>query len=220
MGGPPEARGMPFPAMWGSEKSNSADVAEPSSVECPNDEDVMFRLRAGDADALNYLLDRYARLVLHIAHRVVQDLGEAEEIVQDVFLQIYQKADLFDASRGTTKAWILQIAFHRSLDRKSYLGRRGFYTGTNVEGLSDSLSGKTDLDRELGAKINRAKLEKAFEDLPELQRRTLEMFFFEGLELREITDRLQESFGNVRHHFYRGLERLRESRFVQQLRDR
>jgi RNA polymerase sigma-70 factor, ECF subfamily len=220
MGAPPEARGLHFPAIWGSGKTHSADVAESSSVPCSNDEEAMIRLRAGDAAALNYLLDRYARLVLHVAHRILEDFGEAEEIVQDVFFQIYQKAECFDSSRGTAKAWILQIAFHRSLDRKSYLNRRGFYTGTNVEGLSDTLSGKTDLDRELGDKINRLKLEKAFEDLPELQRKTLEMFFFEGLELREITDRLRESFGNVRHHFYRGLERLRESGFVQQLRNR
>src|ERR1700691_777427 len=101
MGVPPEARGLPFPAIWGSEEPQSTDIAEPSNVQCLTDDDAMSRLRAGDADALNYLIDRYARLVLHIAHRILQDFGEAEEIVQDVFFQIYQKAERFDSSRGT-----------------------------------------------------------------------------------------------------------------------
>lgn len=220
MGVPTGARGLSFPAIWGAVKSHSVDDPQTSGGQCLNDEEAMLRLRSGDPNALSYLLERHSRLVFNVARRIVQDFGEAEEIVQDVFFQIYQKAELFDPLRGTTKAWILQMAFHRSLDRKSYLARRGFYNGANVEELSDTLSGKIDLDRELGAKINRVKLEKAFEELPELQRRTLELFFFEGLDIKEITDRLQESFGNVRHHLYRGLERLRESGFVQQLRSR
>jgi RNA polymerase sigma-70 factor (ECF subfamily) len=79
--------------------------------------------------------------------------------------------------------------------------------------------GKTDLEREIGAKLNRVRLEMAFEQLPEIQRRTLEMFYFEGLGLREISQRINESLGNSRHHFYRGLERLRKNVFVQRLRD-
>jgi RNA polymerase sigma-70 factor (ECF subfamily) len=62
-------------------------------------------------------------------------------------------------------------------------------------------------------------LERAFEQLPEIQRVTLELFYFEGLELREISERLNEPLGNSRHHFYRGLERLRKSAFVQRLRE-
>src|SRR5579871_6707886 len=164
MGIPTGARGLHFPAIWGAVKSHSVNAAHTTDTHCSNDEEAMARLRAGDTTALNYLLDRHSRLVFNIARRIVQDFGEAEEIVQDVFFQIYQKAELFDPSRGTTRAWILQMAFHRSLDRKSYLARRGFYSGANVEDLSETLSGKTDLDRELGTKINRVKLEKAFED--------------------------------------------------------
>ena len=118
--------------------------------------------------------------------------------------------------KGTAKAWIVQIAFHRALDRRSYLHRRGYYSGTDTGCLGDT-PGETDLEREIGAKLNRTHLERAFEELSELQRRTLELFYFDGLELREITERLDESLGNVRHHFYRGLERLRKSAFIQEL---
>jgi RNA polymerase sigma-70 factor (ECF subfamily) len=180
----------------------------------------MSRLNAGDSNALNYLLDRYSRLVLSIAHRVLRDLGEAEEVVQEVFFQVFQKASFFDPKKGTAKAWIVQIALRRALDRKSYLNRRGFYFSTSLGFSVDSLSGQVDLERELGTKFNRVLLEKAFEELPEMQRRTLELFFFEGLEISEIVEKLQESAGNVRHHLYRGLERLRKSAFVQELRSR
>jgi RNA polymerase sigma-70 factor (ECF subfamily) len=78
--------------------------------------------------------------------------------------------------------------------------------------------GETDLDREIGAKLNRVQLERAFEQLPEMQRLTIELFYFEGMDLREISKKLNQPLGNSRHHFYRGLERLRKSAFVQRLR--
>jgi RNA polymerase sigma-70 factor (ECF subfamily) len=74
------------------------------------------------------------------------------------------------------------------------------------------------VEREIGARINFAHLQRAFEDLTAMQRRTIELFYFEGMELKEISATLHEPFGNVRHHFYRGLERLRKSPAVQRLR--
>src|ERR1700724_4156438 len=103
MGVAPEGQELPFPAIWSRSKSHTADIPQPPAVRHFNDEEVMCRLKAGDSNALNPLLDRYSRLVLDIAHHVLQDFGEAEEIVQDVFFQVYQKAHLFDPSRGKAK---------------------------------------------------------------------------------------------------------------------
>jgi len=177
----------------------------------------MARLQSNDAAALEILFDRYARVVFSVARGVVRDTGEAEDLVQEAFLYVYRKAALFDRSKGSLKNWILQIALHRALDRKAHLARRGFYLGTDVTSLGDTQLGETDLDREIGAKLNRAQLEKAFEELPDIQRLTLELFYFEELSLREISERLSEPLGNTRHHFYRGLERLRKNSFVQRL---
>lgn len=185
----------------------------------PSDEDLMERLRARDSEALDALFRRYARLVMGIAFRTLRDHGEAEDTVQETFLYLFRKAALFDAQKGSAKAWIVQVAFHRALDKKSYLTRRGFYFGTEIDSAEDTLLGTTDLDREVGARLNRAKLEEAFAELPHAQRRTLEMFFFEGMEMREIAGKLGESLGNVRHRYYRGLERLRKSAFVSRLRN-
>lgn len=184
----------------------------------PSDEDLMERLRLQDSHALDALFRRYARLVMGIGFRTLRDRGEAEDSLQETFLYLFRKAALFDAKKGTAKAWIIQVAFHRALDRKSYLARRRFYCGTEIDPMNDTLIGKTDLDREVGAALNRAKLEEAFAELPHAQRRTLELFFFEGLDMRDIAAKLSESLGNVRHYYYRGLERLRETAFVRKLR--
>jgi RNA polymerase sigma-70 factor (ECF subfamily) len=177
----------------------------------------MIRLQARDSAALSLLFDRYSRLVLGIALRILNDYGEAEEIVQEAFFYVYQRATLFDPAKGRVKTWIAQNAYHRALDRKSHLARRGFYLGTDIGPLDDTLLGKTDLEREVGAELDRVQLEKAFEELPDMQRRTLDLFYFEGLDLREISEKLNEPLGNVRHHFYRGLERLRKSAFVRRV---
>jgi RNA polymerase sigma-70 factor, ECF subfamily len=203
---------LPFLAREASDGRHASHERQAS------DEELMERLRAQDSEALDHLFRRYGRLVMGIAFRTLRDHGEAEDTVQDTFLYIYRRAVLFDAQKGTAKAWIVQVAFHRSLDKKSYLARRGFYLGTEIDSTDDTLSGNTDLDREVGGRLNRAKLEEAFAELPQEQRRTLELFFFEGMDMREIAGKLSESVGNVRHYYYRGLERLRKTAFVRGLR--
>ncbi len=184
------------------------------------DEDALDRLKMQDKDALALLYERYSKLTLKIAFRVLRDYGEAEELMQNVFLHLYQKAELFDASKGTGKAWIVQAAYHRALDRREYLEHRQFYFGTDFTLLADTLSGGNNVEREVGSKLNRERLLEALEDLPENQRVTLTLFFFEGLDLREISERLEDTFINVRHHYYRGLDKLRKNTIVRHLRER
>jgi RNA polymerase sigma-70 factor (ECF subfamily) len=215
---PPQERALPLPVL----AAPSARAAEPSVAvrltRYSNDEDLMARVRLRDAEALDALFERYSRLVLGIALRILRNHGEAEDTVQETFFYLYKRAELFDPAKGSVKAWIVEVAFHRALDRKLHLGRRGYYLGTEVDSVDDTLLGATDLDREIGARIIRTQLERAFAELPEAQRRTLEMFYFEGLEFREIAEELDAALGNIRHHYYRGLERLRKSAFVGALR--
>src|ERR1700758_2867881 len=217
MSSPPQGRALALPFIRAGTAKDPVTIAEQVEVRSQSDEEVLTRLQARDSTALNCLFDRYAHLVLSIALRILRDYGEAEEIVQDVFFYVYRKSALFEPSRGSAKAWIVQIAFHRALDRKAHLARRGFYLGTDIDPLHDTLLGTTDVEREIGAEMNRLHLERAFEELPEIQRRTLDLFYFQGLELREISERLNEPLGNVRHHFYRRLERLRKSAFVRKM---
>src|ERR1700757_1504518 len=168
----------------------------------------------GRALALPFIRAGTAKNAATIAEHVEK---KGKRICQDFFFYVYRKSMLFEPSRGSAKAWIVQIAFHRALDRKAHLARRGFYVGTDIDPLHDTLLDRTEVEREIGAEMNRLHLERAFEELPGIQHRTLDMFYFQGLELREISERLNEPLGNLRHHFYRGLERLRKSAFVRKL---
>jgi RNA polymerase sigma-70 factor, ECF subfamily len=218
MSSPPNGRALALPLVWSRGREQIVAIPGSSTISSPSDEELLADLQTYDAKAFEVLFCRYSRLVFGIASRILRDYSEAEEVVQETFLYVYRKATLFDAEKGGAKAWIVQIAFSRALDRKAHLARRGFYVGTEIESLDDTLVGKADVEREIGAKLDLAHLQKAFEELTEMQRRTLELFYFEGFELKEISERLHEPFGNVRHHFYRGLERLRKSPSVQRLR--
>jgi RNA polymerase sigma-70 factor (ECF subfamily) len=204
--------------VWGStrESALSLPVVE---VRSPSDEELMSSLQAKDSKALELLFDRYSGLVFGIALRILNDHSEAEEVVQEAFFYVYQRALIFDPLKGSAKGWVVQVAFSRARDRKAHLSRRGFYSGTDIDSLDDTLLGRNDLEREIEARLDFSQLQCAFEDLTHMQRQTLEMFYFEGMELREISERLHEPFGNVRHHFYRGLERLRKSPAVKRLRE-
>lgn len=218
MSSPPQGRALTFPVAWRRSQQHCNSAAKPAGERSPSDEEVMARLQSEGSAALQVLFARYGRMVFALAKGILRDRGEAEDIVQDAFFYVYQKSMLFDASKGSAKNWIMQIALHRALDRKSHLVRRGFYVGTDIDAHGDTLLGETDLDREIGAKLNRAHLERAFAQLPEIQRLTLALFYFEGWDLHEISEKLNQPLGNCRHHFYRGLERLRKSAFVQRLR--
>lgn len=205
---------LPLSLIWEQEQdSRFAPNTLPAT-----DEELMLRLRAQDCSALELLFKRYSRLVFGITLRILRNQSECEDVVQDVFFYVYQKSSLFDPAKGSAKGWIVQVAFSRAMDRRGSLARRAYYSSTNIELLGDTLLGPVDVEREVQTSLNRTYLERAFEDLPVVQRRTLEMFYFEGLELREISERLKESLGNVRHHYYRGLERLRRNSFVQSMR--
>jgi RNA polymerase sigma-70 factor (ECF subfamily) len=130
--------------------------------------------------------------------------------MQDVFFEIFNKADQFDAARGSVKTWILQYAYHRSLNRRQYLALRNFYNRHETTELeaseSNSLNGSW---RGLTFQEWRRILEDGLGSLNENQRKVLELSCFQGLLLSEIAERSKESLANVRHHYYRGLEGLR-----------
>jgi RNA polymerase sigma-70 factor, ECF subfamily len=173
-------------------------------------------LHAKDSNDIDILFDRYSRLVLSTACRILGDPSEAEEVVQEVFFYLYRRPDLFDPSKGTAKAWISRIALSRALDRKLSLARRRLYAGADIGCLE--LRADTDVEHEIQTKLSRQCLDEAFTELTQMQRRTIELFYFEGLGLREIGQQLRQPLGRVRHYLYRGLGRLRKNPIVNRLR--
>ncbi len=182
-------------------------------VRVPNlsDQDVMEQLRQGHPDALPILFDRFYRLVLKVALRILRDPGEAEDVMQDVFLEIFNKAAQFDPAKGSPKTWILQYAYHRSLSRRQYLAHRNFYDRRQITEREISESNSLDVSwRGLTFREWRTLIEQGLSTLTGKQRETLELTCFQGLLLGEIAERTKESLPNVRHHYYRGLEGLRK----------
>jgi RNA polymerase sigma-70 factor (ECF subfamily) len=191
----------------------AASVFGVSILRMPNlsDEDVMERLRKGDPDALPVLFARFYRLVLRIASRILRDPGEAEDVMQEVFLEIFNKAAQFDSAKGSAKTWILQYAYHRSLSRRQYLALRNFYDRRQIGEREFSESCSLDLSwRGLTVQEWRRVIGQGLATLNEKQRKTIELACFQGLLLSEIAERTKESLPNVRHYYYRGLEGLRK----------
>jgi RNA polymerase sigma-70 factor (ECF subfamily) len=176
-----------------------------------SDELLMVHVKGGHDDALAILFDRYHRLVLSIGYKILRDLGEAEDLAQSVFLEISRVAGQFDPLRGTTKIWLLQYAYHRSINRRRYLLRRDFYGQTDLEDASrQSQLGRCSAEGVFGSVEARKILAPAIAELSAAQRKTIQMAYFEGLTVREISEKTGEPITIVRHNYYRGLCRLRK----------
>ncbi len=208
--------GVLFPAL--AQRLRARMAASPAELPL-TDEELLLRTEAGDCSAVALLFDRFADLVLGIGLKLLRDRGEAEDLVQDVFLYLFEKVRGFDPGKGAGRTWVIQIAYRRAFDRRKYLARRRFYAGTDADFTRNTQEEPVVEDR-LYDRLTGEQLHKAFEDLTEEQRTTLEMYFFEGYELREISDRLGDTLDNVRHYYYRGLERLRRTVFADAGQDR
>jgi|SRR5580704_13731997 RNA polymerase sigma-70 factor (ECF subfamily) len=171
------------------------------------DERLMQEVIAGNTDAFAVIFKRYHRLVHVTALNILRDAGEAEDLTQTVFLEIYRRLGQFDPARGTLKVWLLQYAYSRSMHRRNYLCVRQFHKHVEFSETEEkeNLWSPTRLQFQETARLT----SEVLLVLPQAQRQTLELFFFEGLTLKEIAQRTNENFSNVRHHYYRGLERLR-----------
>jgi RNA polymerase sigma-70 factor (ECF subfamily) len=177
------------------------------------DESLIARAQIGDREALSLLFQRYAHLVRNVGQRILRNPGEADDLVQEVFLYIHRKSALFDSSKGSARSWIVQIAYTQSFLRRRLLKSNGFY----LSAITDR-AWETDLQPYSGAEYDksveglfgRVSWRKALETLTSEQRETLRLHFFEGYTFAEIAEKLNQTHTNVRHHHYRGLEKLRK----------
>jgi len=184
------------------------------------DEDLLFRIQANDRDALALLFLRYGQLTRCIASRILRDVTEAEDFVQDLFLFIQRKCTVFDSSKSSARSWIIQMAYHRAFERRRYLATRQFYSAARLDNSAEHLVGTPTIDSDYSpaAVFGRNGLNKVFDALSEDQRETLRLYFFEGYTLAEISAKLGQPLGNVRHHYYRALDKLRKQMFGRNVR--
>jgi len=188
------------------------------------DSELVAEVAAGNSDALAELYDRHADALYRAAYRRLGDRHLAEEVLQDTFLSLWNRAELFDESQGSLRAWLGTIARNRSIDRLRAAGRRP--TPAPLSGLAEDdderamgrisqealiTSGTRPVDPELEAdrtEVRRA-VKAALAGMPDTERRALEMAYFEDLTQSEIAVRLGWPIGTVKTRTRRGLFRLR-----------
>jgi RNA polymerase sigma-70 factor (ECF subfamily) len=204
-----------FPALPIShEKVDSRSVAEtaPQAPKELSDETLIAQISTGDQEALAILFRRYARLVWSVAERIVRNKAEADDLLQDVFLLIQRRASVFDSSKGTARSLIVHMTYQRALSRRRYLNSRHYQASEGADAAVSEIAAPAFqlYDESIEAHFGRERLHEALEGLSKVQRKTLRMYFIDGYSFAEIGECLGQSAGNVKHHYYRGLERLRK----------
>ena len=159
-------------------------------------------IRSGDESAMATLYDRYSSLVYSVALRVLGDTGAAEDILQEVFMQLWRNPGLFDSSRGNLGAWLAVISRNRAID-----GLRRRKPETDIADIV--LSVEIDMAGEAERSAAMGKVRSALEAMPVPQRAALEMAYFEGLSHSEIAAKTGEPLGTIKTRIRSGLLALR-----------
>ena len=200
--------------------ANASNEAVISSSEV-SDGILMAQICEGDGEAMACLFRRHARVVHAVAYRILRDTCEADDLVQEVFLLIHRLCKTFDCSKSHVRFWILQMASRRAISRRRYLTSRHFYTRLDIDDaagdLADPRAATPRFEDSIEGRLGNGSLQKVFEALSENQRQTLWLHFMEGYTLDEIAPKLDQSRGNIKHHYFRGLERLRKELFGSKL---
>jgi RNA polymerase sigma-70 factor (ECF subfamily) len=169
----------------------------------PNDATLIARVHAGDHDAMAAVYDRYSSIVYATALRILGDTAAAEDVLQEIFMQLWRKPSAFDSSRGNLPAWLGVIARHRAID---LLRKRR--PQTDFEDVVIASSHDLRKETECNAMVEKVRTAMA-EMFPE-QRRCMEMAFFEGLTHSEIAAKTGEPLGTVKTRIRSALLQLRK----------
>lgn len=169
------------------------------------------RMADGDASALSELYDRHARGLFSLAFRILQDQGEAEEVVQDVFAQAWRQASRYDTGRGAVVAWLLMMTRSRSIDRVRARAGRPPLQEDDPALLRDLTDGGIAADTLVVSAEQAARVRAELVRLPLLQRTAIELAFYEGQTHAEIAERLELPLGTVKTRIRLGLLKLREA---------
>jgi RNA polymerase sigma-70 factor (ECF subfamily) len=173
-----------------------------------SDEELVDQLQSGNADALAVLFKRHSPVLFGIARRILRSDSDAEDAVQQIFLDIFRSIHQFDPEKGTFKTWLLMFAYHRTFNsRRSQIANRFFDT----EPFEESQTVRRSAGRERSSTEDSILVDQVLKSLQPRQRRTIELIYYEGLTAEEVSSKTGESVRVVRHNLYRGLDRLRKA---------
>ncbi len=174
--------------------------------------DLVARVAGGDQAAFEQLYEQSSSLLFALVSRIVGNQGEASDLLQEIYLEVWHKAANYDRARGTPMAWLVTLARSRAIDRMRALGSRGqgmtaslddAPAGALVAGGADALDLRAASERH-------ALVCKVLETLPPVQRQAIELAYYEGLTHVEISERLSVPLGTTKTRIRLGMEKLRE----------
>lgn len=170
----------------------------------PGDEHLLDRIRANDQQAMAVIFDRYGGMVYSVALRVLKDQGQAEDVMQEIFFQVWKAPGVFEQGRGSLGAWLAVVARNRAVD---VLRRRK--PSDPVEDVV--LASATNLASEVERNTMMDKVRSVLNGLPSEQQRSVELAFFEGLTHSEIAARTGDPLGTVKTRIRSALITLRKA---------
>ena len=175
----------------------------------PDDGVLLQRTAAGDSDALLALHKRYANLVYSMAWRVLQDVGLAEEVTQDVFMKLWRQGQRYDPARSRFSAWLLSVTRFAAIDRLRQEGRRPSVVDLPGEDPEQQTALEQLLATDHASWERGQHLRLLLSQLPAEQRQAVELAYFGGLTHSELAEQLGLPLGTVKGRLRLGLERLR-----------
>jgi len=168
---------------------------------------VIHRIATQNRDAFSQFYDRYSPIVYSLALRMLKAQSDAEDLLQEVFLQVWRQATAYSVERGSPEAWLINIARSRAIDKlRSMRRREKSFVLTDDPAAAES---PDNVETSAGESETRLIMNSALANLPEAQRRVLELAYFDGLSQTEIAARLAEPLGTVKTRMRAGILRLR-----------
>ena len=184
---------------------NSETAAvNPTAAVAEDDALLLTRVHSGEESAMASLYDRYSRLVYSVALRVLRDAAAAEDIMQEVLMQVWRSPSTFASTRGSLGGWLAVVARNRAID---LLRRRRPIDSVDEMALASNFNLADEAER--SSMMEHARI--AIQQLPRAQRKTLEMAFFDGLTHSEIAEMTGDPLGTVKTRIRGALLSLRKA---------
>jgi RNA polymerase sigma-70 factor (ECF subfamily) len=185
------------------EASRSSDRPA-ENMSATDDMGLLTRIQSGDQEAMSALFDRYGTMVYSVALRVLKDAGEAEDVMQEIFVQVWKNPGVFVSGKGSLGGWLVVVARNRSID---VIRRRRPTEQVELFALPSS----TNLAREAERNSLLGKIRGVMVSLPEEQRNSVELAFFEGLSHSEIAEKTGDPLGTVKTRIRLALTSIRKA---------
>lgn len=178
-------------------------------MQSPSDAALVKQMTAGDEGALSVVYDRYSAMLFGMLMRVLNNKQTAEEVLQDIFLQLWRSADKFDPARGSLPAWLLVIGRNRAISRLR--GRPSLEVLEETEGLyANTLASTANIEDEASRMELMETLKAALAQLPAEQRQAVELAYFEGMTQTEIATKTGSPLGTVKTRMRSAMQVLKK----------